>query len=65
MLHGLWKVAGSSMVFSTVSDRTRSGFRTAHSQPIGPPMSWTTRWHRETPSASIASPVQRARPDHV
>ena len=52
----------SSSVFSAVSDSTRSGLRTAHSQPIGPPMSWTTRWQRSIPSASSASPVQPPRP---
>ena len=64
IVQGRRKPTTSSSVFSTVSESTRSGLRIAHSKPIGPPMSWTTRWQRSIPSASIASPVQRARPDH-
>ena len=59
---GRWKLAASTSVSSAVSDSTRCGLRIAHSKPTGPPMSWTTRWQRSIPSASIASPVQRASP---
>jgi hypothetical protein len=64
IVQGRRKPAMPSIVLRAVSDNTRSGLRTAHSQPIGPPMSWTTRWHRSIPSASIAWPIQRASPDH-
>ena len=63
--HGRWNVAASMSVLSAVSESTRSRLRIAHSKPIGPPMSWTTRWQRSMPSASIAAPDHRARPDQL
>ncbi len=59
---GRWKVETATKVLSAVSDSTRPGLRIAHSKPTGPPTSWTTRWQRSIPSASIAAPVQAASP---
>ena len=36
---GTVEAAASTSVLSAVSESTRSGLRTAHSKPIGPPMS--------------------------
>jgi hypothetical protein len=38
------KVATRVMVLSTVMGEDTCGRQACHLEPIGPPMSWTTRW---------------------
>jgi len=65
MTHGRRNRATFTSEFSTVSDRILSGICRMTSNPMGPPMSWTTRWTESRPAASRAFRVQRARPLHV
>ena len=65
--HGRRKPASSSIMFSAVRECTRSGLRIAHSKPIGPPMSCTTRWQRSISERvdRLAGPAGEARPGVV